>query len=104
MTTKTFFIVYPEYRNVSEDIMRGWAEDAIANKEIPGPASLPLEDLAAQLNSEGLITLGGNPNFEGMSKRENAEIHFRNADPDCQCAICTMGIDAYTWNYSPSEY
>jgi len=52
-----FHIIYPECRKVSEKQMRTWAEDAIANGEIDGPATLSVQELAEQLQDAGEITL-----------------------------------------------
>lgn len=52
-----FELVYPNEQTISEKKMRQWAEDAIANGEIDGPATLGTVDLAQQMEDAGLITL-----------------------------------------------
>jgi len=103
---KSYRIVWPGHSLVTEDKMRGWAEDAIANEEIHGPASLPTDDLAKQLHEAGLITLLTNPNEEEDEEQDPRRMieEARDHHPDCQCNICTMGGDAWLFNYYPGEY
>ncbi len=54
---KYFRITYPESRRVSIDEAWQWVNDALANGEIEGPDSLPIEDLMEQMEQEGKITL-----------------------------------------------
>jgi hypothetical protein len=56
---KYFLVTWPEPNQVKEETIRDWAEDAISNGEIDGPASLPTEELARQLHDAGLITWFG---------------------------------------------
>lgn len=98
-----FSIVYPEVNTVSDATMRGWAEDAIANGEIDGPASLSVEDLAMQLHREGLISMIPVELVEDI--RDEMVIDcITNHDPDCQCYRCLFGDDAYLFNLHPDEY
>jgi hypothetical protein len=55
-----FWIIWPENRFVSENQMKTWYFDAVANNEI-SREYLDLKDvskMAAALNDAGLITLG----------------------------------------------
>lgn len=53
----TVHIVWPERRTVSEETVRGWYFDAVANKEVEDLGEHPtLEQVVAALDDAGLIT------------------------------------------------
>lgn len=80
---ESFRIVYPEYREVPDYVMRQWADDAIADDEIKGPSTLPLKELALQLQDAGLITLGSaRPTTVSLADTEDTEESVHEQDED----------------------
>ena len=49
-------IVYPERRSVTEEIIRMWYEDAVANNEVDYTDLTALRDIMAELESCGHVT------------------------------------------------
>jgi hypothetical protein len=48
---------YPERRLITEDEVMSWAADDIANGDIEGPIDIGIDELVAQMNDSGLVTL-----------------------------------------------
>ena len=55
---RRFQIIWPEYRFVSEEKIRTWYSDAVANGETGATDLLDPEEMARELDSIGVITLG----------------------------------------------
>lgn len=95
-------IVWPDERVVPDDVLLGWAADAVANGEIDGPADLGVDELALQLSHAGLITLVGERPVDVRDRM--AADPISSHDPDCGCDRCFLGDDAWLWSRHPSEY
>jgi hypothetical protein len=52
---KTYSMIYPQVKIVTEDFVLHWALDAIDDEMIPGPASLPIDQLAKQLSDANIM-------------------------------------------------
>lgn len=50
-------IIYPENKWVSEDKIRGWYRDAVANKEVDRTDLDSTDCMAYELENSGLITI-----------------------------------------------
>jgi hypothetical protein len=60
-----FEIVWPERRFVSEDQIRTWYSDAVANGDAEETDLLDPEEMARELSSIGAITLGRGREYRG---------------------------------------
>lgn len=57
-TERTWEIIWPERRFVSESQIRTWYSDAVANGEAEETDLRDPEEMARELSSIGIITLG----------------------------------------------
>lgn len=53
-----FKLLYPERRVVSERQIKTWYSDAVANDEVDDKTCTDVIDMAKELSSAGIITLG----------------------------------------------
>ncbi len=58
MSYRRFEIIWPEHRYVSEDQIKLWYSDAIANGDAEETNLNDPEEMARELSSIGVITLG----------------------------------------------
>jgi hypothetical protein len=57
----TWHILWPEIRTVSDETIRGWYRDAVANGEVERTELTETEEMARELSIAGVITLGRKP-------------------------------------------
>ena len=51
-----------------------------------------------------IVKLLPDSDFQSANPVQAAYDHYAYALPNCDCTICRMGVDAYIFNYHPSEY
>jgi len=74
----TFQIIWPEKRVVSEDQIRTWYEDAVANEEATEGFTDP-HNMALELDSQGLISLANPSGLVDPATGEEVRFDRRRA-------------------------